>query len=931
MATFAVVDLETTGNASSKKDRIIEIGIVVLKDSRVVKEFSSLVYPERDIPPFITSLTGIDDEDVSHAPLFSEIAEEVYGLFKNAYIVAHNIEFDLGFLNAELNACGFSSLNNQIIDTVELARVLIPTSPSFKLGRISEALNFGHDRPHRALSDAQVTGELLIYLLDSLYKLPERTLTHLLKVTSKLKSGFREFIEEALNRVRYRADQEEEYTLWHGIAVRKLPSAHTDGFEISENYEEWLENLYEGEEGFKRSMLDFEQREGQRKMSDLVHQSLTERRHALLEAGAGTGKSLAYLVSALYYSIKNQQRIVVSTHTTSLQNQLLKDEVPKIAEALDQPVKAELFKGRSHYISLVHFSYELENSVHDNYDEALAKSMILVWLTQTTTGDIDEIQLPSNGQQFWHKVSAEQSKKAVQLKSEASYFEWAEKKASQANIIITNHSILCLDLISSEKHLPPYDKIIIDEGHQLESVASRYFGIRLNYKELQRQLSQMGEQFSERYFKEGGTAFMQLLDRHRQAIDKAKDELNQLMRYLYQGIRKSRQAGKSKSDIGRIQYSLEDEKDKRLLETAEEMTNRFLSNISSIKRLMLSMKDQLLPAARSSSSKEPAILLNRLDHSIMICEKIENQLYSYFSPLEANENEAKWIEIEGEGPNHSLYMFSEPVQLNQILRERLFSSKQSVIVTSATLTTNRSFNFIKGSLGITNDNRLIEENIPSPYSFDQNVKLMVPNDFPNVRDNQEEFIYSVSEAIYSMAHITKGRMLVLFTSYDMLKKTYYLLKELINPEEYMIFGQGVSSGSRDRLKKNFQAFDQSILLGTSSFWEGVDIPGDDLSCLVIVRLPFQPPGQPVQSKREQLVRQLGKNPFMEYSLPEAIIRFRQGFGRLIRSSTDRGIVFICDQRIIESSYGKYFLSSIPDIPVTHESTNKLIKQMEDWL
>ncbi|GGF09599.1 ATP-dependent helicase DinG [Halobacillus andaensis] len=924
MAAFAIVDLETTGNSSSKQDRIIEIGIVLIKEKKIVKEFSTLVYPEREIPPFISSLTGIDDEDVIGAPLFSEIAQEVYRLFNDVYIVAHNVEFDLGFLNAELKKCGLPALTNPIIDTVEMARILIPSSESFKLGQLAEQMNLGHDRPHRALSDAQVTGELLLCLLDRLKELPERTLTQLLTVTEKLKSQMRPFIEEAIDQARYSVKGIQHYTILHGIAVRKLTPGKKEKPAITEDFSGWLTHIFEGEKGLKGTIPSFETRAGQREMSESIYRALTEPQHALIEAGAGTGKSIAYLLSALYYSIKNNRRIVVSTYTTSLQNQLLHEEVPKLERLFDEPIRVELFKGKAHYISLAHFSYELENSHLDNYDEALAKAIILVWLTQTYTGDIEEIQLPSNGQQFWHKISAEQSVK--HQKDENYFYAIAEEKAAFADVIITNHSLLSLDLISDQPQLPSYEKVIIDEAHQFTNVASRYFGVQLNYKELQSQLTHLNDLLSDRFLSNGSTTIKTKLEQSRGAVEQAKEELSQLSKFIYHSIKRNRPSSKTKSDIGRVQYTLLHSKDAAMISTASEMIERFLSKILLIKRSIRTISDQFI----ASPPTEPiAILVSRLEQYENVCLTIVEQLGKYFK--EESLEEAKWVEIEGSGHQHSFYMFSEPVNLDELLRKKLLTSKQSIVFTSATLTTAQSFEFIRKTVGLKKEDKVIEKVIPSPYKFDQNARLMIPNDFPNVREDQEEFIYSVSEAIYSLSQVTKGRMLVLFTSYDMLKKTYYLLKEMINPEEYMIFGQGISSGSRDRLKKNFQAFDQSILLGTSSFWEGVDIPGDDLSCLMIVRLPFQPPGQPVQSIREQVIKKEGKNPFMDYSLPEAIIRFRQGFGRLIRSSTDRGIVFVCDQRIMEARYGKYFISSIPDIPVTYDSTTNLIKQAQKWL
>ena len=221
--------------------------------------------------------------------------------------------------------------------------------------------------------------------------------------------------------------------------------------------------------------------------------------------------------------------------------------------------------------------------------------------------------------------------------------------------------------------------------------------------------------------------------------------------------------------------------------------------------------------------------------------------------------------------------------------------------------------------------------VESPFNYDDQVQLFIPNDFPDINHGDiDDYVYSTCEAILSLSHVTEGRMLVLFTSYDMLRKAYHVLKEIMDLDHYVLIAQGISSGSRTRLKKNFQSFDHSILLGTSSFWEGVDIPGDDLSCIMIVRLPFDPPGHPIYEAKSKDLKKEGKNAFMALSLPNAVIRFKQGFGRLIRSTHDRGIVFICDARIVKARYGKFFTESIPDVPTTYDSTYQLIKKAEEW-
>ena len=453
----------------------------------------------------------------------------------------------------------------------------------------------------------------------------------------------------------------------------------------------------------------------------------------------------------------------------------------------------------------------------------------------------------------------------------------------------------------------------------------------MNYRELQRHLTQFGEIFHKSLYKEWSLQedFYMNLMRGQQSIDEAKEELSHLSRYIYQSVKKQKRFGKGKSDVGRTQLLLKPGEMPAFIDTAKEMSHRFLAMIKKLIVHMGRMEEQLRMQLAVREDYSIPILLSRLNNQMDVCQQIRSQLIHYFDFT--REEEVKWVEIEGEGAVNAIYLFSEPYDVAHLLEQRLFSRKRSAILTSATLSTDGSFQYIRKSLGLKDFANTIEAVIPSPYQFKEQVQLMVPNDFPNIKNDPDSFVEALSEAIYSVAEVTKGRMLVLFTSYEMLRQTYTLLKEFIDPEEFMVFAQGVSSGSRDRLKKNFQAFDQAILLGTSSFWEGVDIPGEDLSCLMMVRLPFQPPDQPIQSMRNERLQKEGKNSFMEKSLPHAIIRFKQGFGRLIRSSSDRGVVFICDQRLIEARYGKYFLNSLPEVPVSYESTRQLINKIEKWL
>jgi len=294
-------------------------------------------------------------------------------------------------------------------------------------------------------------------------------------------------------------------------------------------------------------------------------------------------------------------------------------------------------------------------------------------------------------------------------------------------------------------------------------------------------------------------------------------------------------------------------------------------------------------------------------------------------------NDVKWIEIDIRSPQNVTTFMVQPASVAEKLQKQFFQLKKAVVFTSATLTVNKSFDYFIKEIGLDPVSTL-QLNIPSPFEYNQQVQLLIPEDIPEINTvSLDEYVISITEHIITIAEATKGRMLLLFTAYDMLKKTYELIKESGFLHDYAMIAQGITSGSRTRLTRNFQRYDKAILLGTSSFWEGVDIPGEDLSCLVIVRLPFSPPDDPLTEAKCQLIEKRGGNSFSEYSLPEAILRFKQGFGRLIRTEHDRGIIVVFDKRIVTTKYGKAFLKSIPTVPINRGKMDDLVEIIDSWL
>ncbi|MFD1849511.1 ATP-dependent DNA helicase DinG [Oceanobacillus bengalensis] len=932
MEKYVVIDLETTGHSPTKDDKIIEVGIVVIENNEITETKSTFFNPKQSIPPFITKLTGITDEDVKDAPLFHEEADKIIEIFKDSYLIAHNVPFDLGFLNSELELNGKGKLTNPVIDTVELSRILYPKSTSYKLNQLAEYLNIQHDVPHRALSDAYVTAKLFLKLKEKLDTLPYETIHSLLQLSSMFKSDLYALLNERQEKLAFSTTDRDDIETFQGLAFKQLKEEDKSTSAFTTSYGDFLDDIYEENGKLSKRMKRYEKRQGQRDMSEVIFDAFQTKKHAIIEAETGTGKSLGYLIPAIYESVKMKQRIVISTYTTQLQSQLIEQEIPLIEALIPNTFKAALIKGKHHYISLEKFAHEMHSNVNDNYDITLTKAMILIWLTETETGDIDEINLPSSGYLFYRKISteAEGGLDPYSPWFNKSYYQKAKKKAMHADIIITNHALLAMDMFNDYQFLPTYKKVIIDEAHHFEDTAAHHYGLDVDYVNMQYVLNQIGHW-------EETKSLGKLLSRYTdyqdelplkkwdEVLDHTKYEIDVLFGAIYHYVLDSYKTSMATSDVGRVQYRFEEEK---------EDENRWNAIKEMVTRLTFYLRDliHILAATEQTLYKKDALDKYDKDDLNGMVDVLQGFIdrFEQLFLLESSVPQVRWVEIDTKGPKNAVFLYCEPTDISSLLMNDFFDKKESVILTSATLTMNDSFSYIEDRLGLPSD-RLETERIASPFSYKDQVQLFIPTDFPDIKyGKMDDFIYATCEAILSLAEITNGRMLVLFTSYDMLKKSYFLLKEMMDLDSYVLIGQGITSGSRTKLKKNFQTFDQAILLGTSSFWEGVDIPGDDLSCLMIVRLPFQPPNHPVYEAKSNQLKEIGKNAFMEYALPNAVIKFKQGFGRLIRSTNDRGIVFICDARIMKARYGKYFIKSIPEVPITYDTISKLMEKAEEW-
>ncbi|WP_026581092.1 ATP-dependent DNA helicase DinG [Bacillus sp. J33] len=930
---YVVVDLETTGNAPKKGDKIIQFAAVVIENGKITEEYSSFVNPEQAIPPFIEELTGLSDDMVEDAPLFAEIAPKVLTLLEGAFFVAHNVLFDLSFLQEELVESGYNGFYGPVLDTVEMSRILFPTADSFKLSDLAIREGLKHERPHQADSDAYVTAELLLILLKKIESLPLKTLEQLHKLSGGLKSDldilFDEFILIKESRIEYLPDFLE---IHRGIALKKveMPKEHSGPDSIGFPF-----TAEEKQEMFIKAFPSYEVRQGQFKMMDSIYEAFKGSKHALIEAGTGVGKSLAYLVPSAIYGNESGKTVIISTYTTQLQEQLLTKDVPLLQRMLPFPVKAVVLKGRSHYISLAKFVQTLKDDEEDNYDTILSKMQILVWLLETDTGDIDELNLSSGGMFYWSKIKNDETA-FLQDRSwiPRDFYLRARKEAQTADIIITNHSLLLTDLVAPSAILPEFSHVVIDEGHHFVKASGKHFGQKLDYLTVRLLLGQIGLFEQKQLFYK----LEKLVEEKAGSPDHSihSFEINQLIADLLHEMDElfkiigiyAKKYSKAKKGINRLTVRFlngaDDKESKAVIASAERFG--FL-----LKDLMAAIDGRIRIAAliKEALTLEEKALMEDVASVFDDLNDLNESLKSIFKTPAPHS--VVWIEMDTRSAQNSTTVYAQPVTVSEYLKELFFSKKDSAVITSATLSVKDSFQFILNELGLEEQQCILEQ-IPSPFNYEEQVKLLIPSDLPEVNAVPlEEYVASISEHIISVAEATKGRMLILFTSYEMLRKTYELIKESGFLEDYAVIAQGVTSGSRSRLTRNFQRFDKAILLGTSSFWEGVDIPGEDLSCLVIVRLPFTPPDEPLAQAKNEQIKNEGKNPFSANSLPEAVIRFKQGVGRLIRTSSDRGIILVFDRRIVTTKYGKAFLDSIPPVPVQKSNIDEIVELIYTWL
>jgi len=945
---FAVLDFETTGTQSVGE--IIQVGLAIIEeDLSISKVYGSYVKPGAPIPPFITGLTGITDSDVQDAPELEEMMMELVPLLDDVVLVGHNVSFDFHFLQSALDRCGYLPFQGRILDTIDFLKICFPSLTTYQLGAVSAHFEIRHDRPHQADSDALATALVLLKCLEELYSLPLLTVQRLAELFTEGDGDLGWYFDGLLHEREMETFQPEgELTFYRQLALKvgdwsDLTPPRDETAENPLDRLSFTEYMADVTLRLKETLPNYESREAQDIMFGEVMTALEEEKHLLIEAGTGTGKSLGYLLPAIYQSVRSEQKVMVSTHTINLQDQLRERDIPLLTQVVPFPFKAAIFKGRGHYLCLRKFEHKINRKdfVSPREDAIMAAQMI-VWLTQTESGDDEELNMGNRGGDFWETVASDTDSCLGRSCPwfRKCYYHRAKHEAGIADVVITNHSKLFADVKAGHQLLPAYEHLVIDEAHHLEDVAGKHLGMHMKHFTMLHTLS--------RLFKDSRNGQLPALRQQLQsagseqaaewsvAIDRiytdlitVKETWEALSEKLFSLLpeRSDAAAGEAGQLVLRLLPGKKPGNWEELATLESGMTTTLSDILRTGERMLNEMRDQ---EGQSSSDS----LVTDISGLFKDLAAIRDQV-RFFMGLN-DENIVYWLEANGNYRSKSLQMYAVPIDVSSQLKELFFDKKKSIILTSATLSVDKSFQFMIDNLGLNEaaeQNRLMTVLLPSPFHYREQALLVIPRDFPSVKGSvgDARFVDTLVQSLAEAAVTTRGRMLVLFTSYRMLRQVFEPLKEALASQDITVLGQGVEGGSRSKLIRRFQDSSASVLLGTSSFWEGVDIPGEALTCLAIVRLPFQPPNHPLAEAKSELLQAQKKNPFMKLSVPQAVIRFKQGFGRLVRTANDRGIVIVYDTRVIESYYGKYFLYSLPGPKMEHMLTDQMVPRIAEWL
>jgi len=945
---FVAFDVETTG-LDPKYEQMIEVGAVRFVAGQEADGFNSFIHCPRPLPANIVRMTGIRDEMLTDAPQEKRVVNQLLDFIGADPLAGHHVSFDLSFLTAAAKRSGHSRVleKRPCADSALIARVLLPTLPSRGLTALGRFFNLDIEEAHRARSDARRSGQVLLCLLSYFHRVDIKTVDVLRRIAEGLNHpsawifpAWAQYLirtsslEGRLNpyRLPYLTDN----------VIGKLPHQQTYSSERSDSedgdsyntVDETEVGAFFAEKGsLAKTFPHFELRPQQAQMAQNVAQTFNQGGILAVEAGTGIGKSLAYLVPAIRWAQKNRrraERVIISTNTKNLQEQLCYKDLPQLSQSLAEPFCAVLLKGRDNYLCLSRWENLItEQPLKLSQGERLALLPLVLWAQQTCTGDVAEVgAFGSEGSNaLWSRLASDQGScrgKRCQQGARGSrcFHARARSAAARAHIVVINHALLMADLAANRAPIGAYSTLVVDEAHHLERAAAQHLGKELN--------AWMFQFWARRvYDAEGppqgllarlllglGAAQSEhpVIPGLKHALEDAADKVIALrqasgdfFRNLTANVRNQLSvppaAGHTQNGDYTPKLRLRDPAAFLKIGNPEELPlyQSSLAIAESLRKIIAALDD--IPLSVLPRSQEWKDEINGSLEELL--QFIATFRFFFLPP---DENWVYWAELPRKAEYDAL-LYAAPLNASDLLRDQLFKPLRSAILTSATLTVAGRFHYFLRKIGLSDARNVQALQLGSPFDYARQMLVGLPAFLPT--PGQPQFEMQIAQTMRDILKRIPRGTLGLFTAHRTLRSIGETLQQEIPSRTLLIQGQ---NGSRNQLLRRFREEPGSILLGTDSFWEGIDVVGEALELLLVAKLPFEVPSEPLVEARLEKLKAEGKDPFMYYTVPEAIIRLRQGIGRLIRSRTDHGAALICDSRLIHSRYGEAFLQSLP-VPV----------------
>jgi ATP-dependent DNA helicase DinG len=902
---FVAIDFETTG-LDPKTDRIIEFGLAKFINGECREQTSRYINPGISIPAAITNLTGITDMAVADAPAFPAVAGELLTFIADYPLCGHQVEFDFNFLNQELGRCGRPSVINPQIDTAALARIMITGVSGYSLTHVARELGITLESAHRALDDALASGHIAVNLIPRLAEIPpqaRRIMAHFAP-HSVLKKLLLRSVDNYDTGRKNGGRPQRHQALRLGIAEEPRPIDSAV-----------IEQCFAQGGALGAQMPGYLPRQAQIGMAHSVTAALNDRWNLVAEAGTGVGKSLAYLIPAAFWALLNKTRVLISTHTRNLQDQLMSKDLPLVQAVAGKELRYSVLKGRSNYLCRDRWERLLSGEIGNlSRHERFGLLPLIRWAEETVTGDIEE-QNQFNRRWFpkvWNLVSADSRECKGHRCSlyEQCFLQNARQQALCAHIVVINHALFFSDVCAETTFLGAVNAIVFDEAHHLEACGHRYLRVevdshRINsFVEYMNNLVKVLEPFA------NTEPVNQGLKRYKSILKNLRRTGQEFLGDLLAWVTRTH------ADAPRLfQIGYRDEPFASVKGFAE------------LTMMLNEMQDALLNLQRvfaALSDKE-----NENAGDITACLERTSQLKADLAYVSRGATEDHVFWIEGDRDKGWVKLTGVPLDVGGLLKSIWGREDRAAIFTSATLSISGSMEFFMRHAGLREEaaKRTRTEIAKSPFAANQMLRCAMRG---SPEPSAEGYDVYAAGVILGLLGRFQKNILALFTANDMLARVHDHLKSSPQfPATALLLTQS-SSPNRHLLLEQFKQSRHTVLLGTDSFWEGIDAPGQACEIVLIARLPFSVPTHPLAVAIAERCQKENGESFYSYAMPQAVIKFKQGAGRLIRSPHDRGALVVLDPRLVTKGYGKVFMRSVDGEFTESTSIEELTGRMQTF-